>query len=84
MKSWGSHIGRHIYTNYLITNGLLKNIVGHNDPKLLMILRGDSNTKSSEVYLNLDSITKTVASEVNVVSALAKSVKIRNEINANE
>ena len=54
MKSWGSHIGRHIYTNYLITNGLLKNIVGHNDPKLLMNLRGDSNTKSAEVYLNLE------------------------------
>ena len=84
VKSWGSHIGRHIYTNYLITNGLLKNIVGHNDPKLLMILRGDSNTKSSEVYLNLDSITKTVASEVNVISALAKSIKIRNDIDSKE
>lgn len=31
-KNWGSHIGRHIFTNYLIKKGYLKNIMGYSDP----------------------------------------------------
>lgn len=73
-SSWGSHIGRHIFTNYLIKKGYLKNIMGYSDPKLLMILRGDSSTKSSEVYLDLKSITEAVSNEIDVISSIASSM----------
>ena len=74
-KSWGSHIGRHIFTNHLIEKGYLKNIVGYNDPKLLMILRGDKSIKSAEVYIDLKTVTEAVASEINVVSAIALATR---------
>lgn len=74
VKSWGSHIGRHIFTNYLIKKGYLKNIMGYSDPKLLMILRGDSSVKSSEVYLDLKSVTESVANEIDIISKIATSM----------
>ncbi|MBQ8999649.1 MAG: site-specific integrase [Clostridium sp.] len=77
-KSWGSHIGRHIFTNYLIKKGYLKNIMGYSDPKLLMILRGDSSVKSSEAYLDLKAITESVADGINIVSSIASSMPIKN------
>lgn len=75
IESWGSHIGRHIFTNHLIKKGYLKNIMGYSDPKLLMILRGDSSTKSSEVYLDKKAITESIASQIDVVSSIAVSMK---------
>lgn len=76
-SSWGSHIGRHIFTNYLIKKGYLKNIMGYSDPKLLMILRGDSSVKSSEAYLDLKSITEAVADEIDKISSIASSMKFK-------
>ena len=75
VKSWGSHIGRHIFTNHLIKKGYLKNIMGQHSSQLLMILRGDSSIKSSEAYLNLKSITESVADEIDIISAIAVSMK---------
>lgn len=75
VKSWGSHIGRHIFTNHLIKKGYLKNIMGYSDPKLLMILRGDSSVKSAEVYLDLKSVTESVANEIDTISAIAISIR---------
>ena len=75
VKSWGSHIGRHIFTNHLIKKGYLKNIMGYSDPKLLMILRGDSSVKSAEVYLDLKSVTESVANEIDTISAIATSMR---------
>ena len=75
IKSWGSHIGRHIFTNHLIKKGYLKNIMGQHSSQLLMILRGDSSVKSSEAYLNLKSITESVADMIDIVGAIAVSMK---------
>ena len=75
IKSWGSHIGRHIFTNHLIKKGYLKNIMGQHSSQLLMILRGDSSVKSSETYLNLKSITESVADEIDIISAIAVSME---------
>lgn len=76
-STWGSHIGRHIFTNYLIKKGYLKNIMGYSDPKLLMILRGDTSVKSSEAYLDLKSITEAVADEIDKISAIASSMPLK-------
>lgn len=75
IKCWGSHIGRHIYTNHLIRHGYLKNIMGYSDPKLLMVLRGDSSVKSSEVYLDLKNITESVANQIDMIGTIAVSMK---------
>lgn len=75
VKSWGSHIGRHIFTNHLIKKGYLKNIMGQHSAQLLMILRGDSSIKSAETYLNLKSITESVADMIDIVSTIAVSMK---------
>jgi len=40
-----------------------------------MILRGDSSVKSSEAYLNLKSITESVADMIDIVGAIAVSMK---------
>lgn len=48
--------------------------MGYSDPKLLMILRGDSSVKSSEVYLDLKSVTESVANEIDIISKIATSM----------
>ena len=40
-----------------------------------MILRGDSSVKSAEVYLDLKSVTESVANEIDTISAIATSMR---------
>lgn len=51
--------------------------MGYSDPKLLMILRGDSSVKSSEAYLDLKAITESVADGINIVSSIASSMPMK-------
>ena len=80
-KTWGTHIGRHIYTNYLIKEGFVNNPnTGEINTKFLMILRGDSSEKSSSVYIDVQSVTNTVASQIDIVSRIAAQTKSKYKL----
>ena len=80
-KTWGTHIGRHVFTNHLIKEGFVNNPnTGEVDTKLLMILRGDSSEKSSSVYIDVQTVTKTVASSIDIVSKIAAQTKSKYKI----
>lgn len=71
-KIWGTHIGRHVYTNHLIKKGFVNNPrTGEPDLKLLMILRGDRSEDSSKPYIDVKTITQVVATQINIVSSIA-------------
>lgn len=72
-QNWGSHIGRHIFTNHLIDNGYIKNILGENDPKVLMILRGDTSPQSAQDYMDIKTLIEGVANSIDTISAIACS-----------
>lgn len=80
-KTWGTHIGRHVFTNHLIKKGYVNNPhTGEVDTKLLMILRGDSSEKSSATYIDVQTVTQTVASAIDIVSVIASQTKSRYKL----
>lgn len=50
--SWGSHIGRHIFTNHLIKTGYLDMADGRVNATFLMVLRGDTNITTALGYID--------------------------------
>ncbi|WP_238900266.1 site-specific integrase [Clostridium sp. YIM B02500] len=69
--SWGTHIGRHIYTNYLIKKGLINDSTGQSSSKMLMILRGDSSELSSSQYLDSKAVSEVVRNNLELISNIS-------------
>ena len=61
-KKWSTHIGRHIYTNFLLKTGVLNDSFGRPNAEFLAVLRGDSSIESANTYIDegvlLDNISK--------------------------
>ena len=51
-RTWSSHIGRAIYTNFCIIEGLCNTSAGNPSARILALLRGDSSDKSAQAYLD--------------------------------
>lgn len=68
---WGTHIGRHIYTNYLLLNGLCNNSLGKPEARILANLRGDSNEYSAKVYIDNLTIANLVDEKIKTISEMA-------------
>ena len=45
-----------------------------------MILRGDSSEKSSATYIDVQTVTQTVASAIDIVSVIASQTKSRYKL----
>lgn len=78
---WSSHIGRHIFTNYLIKIGAVSDATGDPVAKYLMVLRGDSNEQSSSVYIDMKTVIEVIISKIRLMSKTASRFK-RGDINA--
>jgi hypothetical protein len=66
--SWGSHIGRHIFTNYLIKTGIINNMDGKPQAEYLRILRGDRSPYSAGDYIDNKAIIEVVINKINMIS----------------
>lgn len=75
---WETHIGRHVFTNYLISIGAVSNANGDPVSKYLMILRGDKSEKSSNVYVDTKTVISIVSSKIDLISQIAKKRKFEN------
>lgn len=74
-KKWGTHIGRHIFTNHLIKIGAVSGADGEPVAKYLMALRGDTSEKSSSVYIDTKTIIDVVVEKIDILSKVATSIK---------
>jgi len=72
---WGTHIGRHIFTNHLIKKGYISNVEGQSNSKLLMVLRGDKSEQSANEYLDTKAVVETVIRHLSAISEVAMSIK---------
>jgi integrase len=68
---WGSHIGRHIFTNTIVKNGFANGTNNRPIAKLVAILRGDSCEDSSQVYIDDFTLSEAVAKNINEISKIA-------------
>ena len=68
---WSTHIGRHLFTNYIIKTGLVNDSLGQPQAKILATLRGDSNVNSALRYLNSKAILEALNENVQLMSSLA-------------
>lgn len=69
--SWGSHIGRHIFTNFLLTNNMVDGIDGNPNPTLLQVNRGDSSPLSSTTYIDAKSLVDAASDKIGQLSKYA-------------
>lgn len=74
-SSWGSHIGRHVFSNHLIKTGGVDGNDGKPSPKMLQLARGDENIKSSKDYIDPKAIHDAVKQSINSLSVAAKENK---------
>lgn len=72
---WGTHIGRHIFTNYLIKIGAVSGADGEPVAKYLMALRGDTSEKSSSVYIDTKAVIEIVVDKIDLLSKVAVSLE---------
>jgi len=72
MDKWGSHIGRHVFTNYLIKTGSVNDITGQPDSIRLQLLRRDKNPQSTVTYIDKKGIVQAVNENLNKLSEMAK------------
>src|SRR5699024_2281780 len=74
--TWATHIGRHIFSNFIIKKGITQNSMGEHDPRILSALRGDKNIASALTYINpvalVDSVTE-------IISQISKASKERGQ-----
>jgi hypothetical protein len=68
---WGSHIGRHIFTNTIVKKGYANGSGNKPIPKLVALLRGDSSEESSMVYIDDYTLSEAVAKNINDISKIA-------------
>ena len=74
---WGTHIGRHIFTNYLIQIGAVNGTDGTPIAKYLMALRGDASEKSSSVYIDTKAVIDVVVEKIDLLSNVATALEDR-------
>lgn len=72
VHKWGSHIGRHVFTNYLLKNGQVDDVEGNPNPELLRIARGDENIATASDYIDVSNLYKGASSSINKLSKIAK------------
>ena len=70
--SWGSHIGRHVFTNYLIKIGAVNDIDGMPDYTRLRLLRRDKREESAITYIDKKTVVEGVTQAVNKLSEAAQ------------
>ena len=83
---WSTHIGRGIFTNFIISQGLCT-IQGVFNPRLLADLRGDKNINSAKDYIDTYNLVRVIESSNNIMvdelskrrMAAAKLVQQRSE-----
>lgn len=68
---WSTHIGRHLFTNYIIKMGICDNSLGEPDARILATLRGDMNTKSAMKYISKRALLESVDRNIRKLSTLA-------------
>lgn len=68
---WGSHIGRHIYTNYLIKTGLCNDATGKPAAQILANLRGDTSLQSAYTYIDRIAVIESVQASLEQLSRAA-------------
>lgn len=68
---WSTHIGRHLFTNYIIKTGLVNDSLGQPQAKIVAALRGDTNINSALKYLNSKAILEAIDKNVKLMSSLA-------------
>lgn len=71
---WGSHIGRHIYTNYLLKTGLCHDSLGTPDARILANLRGDKNIYSAMAYIDRMAVIASIQERLEELSRLSTEV----------
>ena len=69
--SWSTHIGRHLFTNYIIKTGMADNSLGEPDSKIVATLRGDTNINSAMNYISKIAMRDAVDRHVRGMSKLA-------------
>lgn len=70
-QSWGSHIGRHIFTNHLIKNHLVDGVDGTPNITLLQTARRDKNPESAKEYIDQRAVHDAIADTMNKLSMVA-------------
>ncbi|WP_195251379.1 tyrosine-type recombinase/integrase [Romboutsia sp. 1001713B170207_170306_H8] len=70
--TWATHIGRHIFTNFIIRKGLTQNSMGEHDPKILSALRGDKSIASALTYINPVALVESVTEIISQISKASK------------
>ena len=68
---WSTHIGRHLFTNYIIKMGIADNSLGEPDAKILAALRGDTNINSAMAYISKKAMLEAVDRNIQRLSRLA-------------
>jgi hypothetical protein len=68
---WGSHIGRHIYTNYLIKTGLCNDGTGKPAAQILANLRGDKRLTSAYIYIDRIAVIESVQERLEQLSRVS-------------
>ena len=77
---WGTHIGRHIFTNFIVKNGYANGTGNKPIAKLVAILRGDSCEESSNTYIDTFTIGTAIQANINDISKIAmENYKNENE-----
>lgn len=76
---WGTHIGRHIFTNHLIKIGAVSDANGDPVAKYLMALRGDASERSSSVYIDTKAVIEVVIGKIDLMSRTANKSRFNKE-----
>ncbi|HAT4113032.1 site-specific integrase [Clostridium perfringens] len=69
--TWGTHIGRHIFTNHLLRIDAVSNSEGDPVAKYLMTLRGDSSERSANEYIDTRAVIEIVTEKISTISECA-------------
>jgi len=69
---WGTHIGRHIFTNYLIESDAINGSDGLPNETLLQSARRDKSPISAQTYIDTETVHKAVDIVQGKMSKLAK------------
>ena len=70
-REWSTHIGRHLFTNYIIKMGIVDNSLGEPDAKILATLRGDENVQSALNYIATKAQLEAVDRNIRSLSKLS-------------
>lgn len=74
-KKWGTHIGRGIYTNFIIHNDLATLPNGEVSSRLLADLRGDSSEDSARDYIEKGTIIKNIRGKQKILYKKLKKIE---------